>query len=198
MLVRPIPIINNLGLFARLISDLSVACDGDQLFRWIAANGGKAADYENLLTALRSFGAFKRAGDATLMHEQVLDPRNPVWLQRSTEKLYAGAIDGSALSVLSNYYSHPNSLSEVRQFAIQSWGYTPAEGDRIAATLKIINEEIWKRRDRQRRADKRDKLIVRVVSISVILIALLLLGMCAKSSDQDCDYTGRSVVCEPN
>lgn len=194
--VRPVPIINNLVLFARLIADLSVAKDGDQLFQWVATNNGKAADYENLLGALRAFGAYRRAGEAILMHEQVLDRRNPVWLQSATERLYAGAIDGTNMHISCYCYSNPDVLEEVEKFAVDCWSYGPDEAKRIAATLKIVNEEIWKRRKRHNWAEKRDKIIVRIIGFSVIIVVLLLVGMCTNPSDHYCDYSSHGTTCE--
>ena len=136
---RPVPVIQNLALFSRILSNPSVARTGDDLFRFVAANGGRASDYRNLITALRAFGVYKKSGEPELVHDGVTNLAEVAWLHRATTGLYLGVIEPEFLE-FGRYYSHSDALAEVRARVDGYWSYTVALKSDVAQFFFSINQ----------------------------------------------------------
>ena len=137
--IFPAMAIQNLPLFKRIISNFSVARDGDTLLRFVANNGGRASDFENLVDALRAFGVYKRDGLPVLVNEELLKPDASMWLVAGVRKVFKDLVDEHFLTGFQQYYSSPDALLELRRTAVTIYSCNADDAQRIAGTVKIIN-----------------------------------------------------------
>lgn len=191
----PAMAIQNLQLFKRVISNLSVARDGDTLFRFVANNGGRASDFENLVDALRAFGVYKRDGHPFLVNDGLLKLDASMWLVAGVRKVFKDLVDEHFLTGFQQYYSSPDTLQELQRTAVVRYSCSADDAQRIADTVKIINEEIWVRMNREKRQNQMAKFFQKIIVGFVILLAILTLGYCLPSSNRDCDYDSRGEHC---
>jgi len=192
---RPFPIVFNISVFVKVLSNPANAGSEQQLRGFIIQCGGTNADYENIASALRTVGICKQTDPLELRRIAFL-PTEEQRLQRITDSLYGVVAPISTMHHLERYFSNAETLNEVRARISEKYTYNPDEVLQIVELLRVLNDEIWIARNRRKKKEARESFLFKILGWGIVIIALLILGTCLPKRNYECEY-GHAIVCTP-